>query len=87
MCHFHSDCANQQNRCESLKSHNRIFSYLRLCLSETMVDQFFTDGDVNTLIQVMAAAWCVFTHVADIHDPPPACLCELRIVRPTVYAL
>lgn len=88
MRHFHSDCAHQQNRCESLKSRNRIFSYVHLCVSGTLDDQFFADGDVNTLVQVMAAAWYILTHtrMADNDDPPPAFMCELRTVRPAVYA-
>ena len=59
MCPFYADCTHQQNRCESLKSRKRIVSSLDLCVSETQVDQFFTDGGV---VQVMTAAWYVFTH-------------------------
>jgi len=61
-CPIYSDCTHQQNRCENLKSRNRIYSYLQLCMSETLDDQFCTDSDV---VQVMAAAWYIFTHVAD----------------------
>jgi len=38
VCPFYSDCTHQQNRCESLKSRNQIYSYLHLCVSETLVD-------------------------------------------------
>jgi hypothetical protein len=41
-------------------------------VSETLVDQFYTDGDVNTFVQAMAAAWYVLTNMADNDDAPPA---------------
>jgi len=52
----------------------------------TLVDQLFTERDVNASVQVVAAAWYILTHMADNYDAPPARVCGLRTVRPAVYA-